>query len=97
MPRLDFERRAAIRKAVRIPLVLHGASGLPETLGRGAIELGVCKLNVNTEVRQAQVTALRQALTGGKSDMLDLMQAAVAAMRMVISSKLQLFGWVRKG
>ena len=91
---MDFDRLTAIRKAVA---VLHGASGLPGTLVRRAIELGVCKLNVNAEVRRAHVTALRQALTGGKSDLLDLMQTDVAGMRMVISSKLQLFGWVRKG
>ena len=32
-PRLDFERLAAIREAVSTPLVLHGASGLPELDG----------------------------------------------------------------
>ncbi|MGL1273929.1 class II fructose-bisphosphate aldolase, partial [Vibrio parahaemolyticus] len=45
-PKLDFERLAEIRALVDIPLVLHGASGLPESDIRQAISLGVCKVNV---------------------------------------------------
>jgi tagatose 1,6-diphosphate aldolase GatY/KbaY len=92
-PRLDFGRLAAIRRAVAAPLVLHGASGLPaEQVGR-AIALGVRKLNVNTEVREAYLTALRDALgTPKPPDLIELMERAVAAMRVVVAEKLVLFG-----
>lgn len=91
--RLDFDRLAAIRAAVAIPLVLHGASGLPEELVRRAIALGVCKLNVNTELRAAYVSALRGALRMEEpSDLLDLMAAATDAMRGVVADKLRAFG-----
>jgi tagatose 1,6-diphosphate aldolase GatY/KbaY len=50
-PRLDFERLAALRRRVPVPLVLHGASGLPAALVQSAIEQGVSKFNVNTELR----------------------------------------------
>jgi tagatose 1,6-diphosphate aldolase GatY/KbaY len=50
---LDLELLARIAEAVDVPLVLHGASGLPEDEVRRAIELGVAKLNVNTELRRA--------------------------------------------
>ena len=50
---LDFERLAAIRARVDVPLVLHGASGLPDEDVQRAIELGVAKVNVNTELRRA--------------------------------------------
>jgi len=97
-PRLDFERLNAIRKAVSVPLVLHGASGLPEAMVRRAIELGVCKFNVNTEVRAAFVGALRQSFGAPKPpDLLELMQAAVVAMQLVVSAKLHLFGSAGKG
>ena len=97
-PRLDFERLNAIRKAVSVPLVLHGASGLPEAMVRRAIELGVCKFNVNTEVRAAFVGALRQGFGAPKPpDLLELMQAAVVAMQLVVSAKLHLFGSAGKG
>lgn len=92
-PTLDFDRLAAIRERVAVPLVLHGASGLPDAQIRRAIALGVCKFNVNTEVREAYSTALRAALTDRPApELLDLMRGAVAAMRAVVTEKLRLFG-----
>jgi tagatose 1,6-diphosphate aldolase GatY/KbaY len=94
-PRLDFERLAAIRAVVAVPLVLHGVSGLPEPLVRRAISLGVCKLNVNTEVRVAYVDALRRTVCDNASvDLLDVMGRATDAMHAVVSAKLHLFGSV---
>ncbi len=92
-PKLDFERLAAIQKSVQVPLVLHGASGLPEAMISRSIELGVCKFNVNTEVRQAYLDTLKERLHSLSSpDLLDSMQAAIAAMKTVVSNKLHLFG-----
>ena len=92
-PTLDFERLMAIRSVVSVPLVLHGASGLPGTMVRRAIDLGVCKFNVNTEVREAYLGTLRGQLGSPRPpDLLELMQYAVEAMREVISAKLRLFG-----
>ncbi|MFH0963819.1 MAG: class II fructose-bisphosphate aldolase [Planctomycetota bacterium] len=48
-PTLDFERLAAIRERVSVPLVLHGGTGIPEELLRKAIGLGIAKVNVATE------------------------------------------------
>lgn len=94
-PRLDFERLAAIRAAVAVPLVLHGASGLPAAQVRRSIELGICKFNVNTEVRTAYIAALQDALAASRPpDLLALMQGAVDAMQAVVVEKLRLFGSV---
>ena len=94
-PRLDFDRLAALQRLVPVPLVLHGASGLPATMVRQAIALGVRKFNVNTEVREAYVEALRGCLQDAESpDLLDLMRRAEAAMQAVVAAKLQLFGSV---
>jgi tagatose 1,6-diphosphate aldolase GatY/KbaY len=91
-PRLDFDRLAAIRQAVDIPLVLHGASGLPEALVQRAIALGVRKFNVNTEVREAYVQTLRERLQAAKPpDLLELMQGVETAMQTVVAEKLRLF------
>lgn len=95
-PHLDFDRLAAIRGAVSVPLVLHGASGLGESLVRHSIELGICKFNVNTEVREAYLDALREGLGLPRIDLLDLMEHAIDAMKDVVSAKLQLFGSVDK-
>ena len=45
-PKLDFERLAAIREVVSIPLVLHGASGVPDDAVRESIRLGICKVKL---------------------------------------------------
>lgn len=96
-PKLDFHRLAAIRESVNVPLVLHGASGLPESMIHRSIELGVCKFNVNTEVRQAYLRALKAGLDAPTSpDLLELMQGAITAMQDVISTMLQRFGSVGK-
>jgi tagatose 1,6-diphosphate aldolase GatY/KbaY len=93
VPKLDFQRLEAIAGRVAVPLVLHGASGLPNEMVRRSIELGVCKFNVNTEVRDAYVRALRQAFGApGPTELLPLMTQAVDAMQSVVSAKLQLFG-----
>lgn len=92
-PRLDFDRLAAVRQAVAVPLVLHGASGLPADMVQQAIALGVRKFNVNTEVREAYVQTLRERFHAPKApDLLELMQHAEAAMQEVVTEKLRLFG-----
>lgn len=40
-------------------LVLHGASGLPPALVHETIKRGVCKFNVNTEVRAAAMRVVQ--------------------------------------
>lgn len=79
-------------------LALHGASGLPSSQVRGSINLGVCKFNVNTEVRAAVVEFLmggagqaeeRNKISG--TDILGLLDGSVAAMRSVIEQKMREF------
>jgi tagatose 1,6-diphosphate aldolase GatY/KbaY len=94
-PQLDLARLSAIQRTVPVPLVLHGASGLPDAMVREAIAQGVAKINVNTELRDAYVAALRARLSAdAAADVVDLMGAAVAAMQAVIAAKLELFGSV---
>lgn len=98
-PRLDFERLIRIRQTVGpdVLLVLHGASGLPAEMISRSIELGVCKFNVNTEVRQAYMTMLRSdACAAEKADLVPCMEEAVSAMQRVVTEKMQLFGSVQK-
>lgn len=58
-PQLDFTRLGQIRQQVDIPLVLHGASGIPEEMIHQAIGLGICKVNVATELKIAFADAVK--------------------------------------
>lgn len=50
-PKLDVERLVEIKKVVSIPLVLHGASGVPFETVRECIEKGISKVNIATELK----------------------------------------------
>ena len=52
-PNLDFDRIRQIRKAVSVPLVLHGCSGIPDEQMREAVNLGMSKFNIATEYFRA--------------------------------------------
>lgn len=62
VPKLDFERLSAIRELVSIPLVLHGASGVPDEAVRESIRRGICKVNFATELRIAFSNGVKQYL-----------------------------------
>ncbi len=58
-PVLDFSRLENIRQWVNLPLVLHGASGLSTKDIQQTIKLGICKINVATELKNAFSQALK--------------------------------------
>ena len=91
-PKLDFERLECIQKLISVPLVLHGASGLSESLIHRSIDYGVHKFNVNTEIREAYLASLHMSMQKNKKpDLIDIMRDAIHAMQAVIVAKLQLF------
>lgn len=61
-PKLDFDRLRAIREVVSIPLVLHGASGVPDEAVQESITLGICKVNFATELRIAFSDGVKEYL-----------------------------------
>ncbi|MFW6022027.1 MAG: class II fructose-1,6-bisphosphate aldolase [Halanaerobiaceae bacterium] len=58
-PKLDFDRLETIKKRIKIPVVLHGASGVPESSVKKSVSLGVNKVNVNTDFQQAFNSKIR--------------------------------------
>jgi tagatose 1,6-diphosphate aldolase GatY/KbaY len=93
-PRLDWDRLQAVRERVDVPLSLHGASGLPDEDVRRAIELGVRKVNVNTELREAYLAATAERLEGARvgARVLELNRAQATAVADVVARKLELLG-----
>ena len=62
VPKLDFSRLSEIRKAVSIPLVLHGTSGVPDEDVGECIKRGICKVNYATDLRIAFTKGINQVL-----------------------------------
>ena len=95
-PALDWERLRSVKARVDVPLSLHGASGLRDEDVRGAIALGVRKVNVNTEIRRRYIEELEQRLPEARagSRLLDLQRALIDAVAGVVESKLKLLGAV---
>ena len=93
-PRLDWERLALIRDRVAVPLSLHGASGIPDADVRTAIGLGVCKINVNTEIRGRYLDELAARLPAARDGLrlLELEAALIDAVAAVVTAKLELLG-----
>jgi fructose/tagatose bisphosphate aldolase len=97
-PKLDFDRLAQIRSVCPIPLVLHGGSDTPDQDLRRAIEIGIDKINIWTDVRIPFLRALKETLSGPieKIEVSDAMSAARAAAGDVIRRKNRLLGSVGK-
>ncbi|SHE24473.1 class II fructose-bisphosphate aldolase [Actinomyces glycerinitolerans] len=57
-PRIAHDVLEAVREAVDIPLVLHGASGIPDDDVRRAIANGVAKVNIHSELGEAAMAAI---------------------------------------
>jgi len=69
-PKLDIERLAAIHKATDIILVLHGSSGIPDNMLSDAIDNGISKVNLATEIKDTFMRNLKDTMT--TSDEIDL-------------------------
>lgn len=59
-PKLRFELLQQLRKAVPVPLVLHGGSGTGDENLRKACEYGICKLNISNDLKKAAIQNLNQ-------------------------------------
>lgn len=91
---VDVDRIKAVHDLVKIPLVLHGASGVPEDVIRQAIANGIGIINIDTELRLAYTGALRQALADQPKevDPRKIMQPVIAAVKQAAVMKLKEFG-----
>ncbi len=85
-PKLDFDRLSEIRSVIDIPLVLHGASGVPDKDVRECIQRGICKVNIATELKIAFSDALKQYLLihPDANDPRNYMKPAKAAMKEIV-------------
>ena len=96
---LSFETLDAIQqKTGEMPLVLHGGTGIPDDMIKKAIDLGVSKINVNTECQWAFQKATREYIMAGKDlegkgfDPRKLLAPGAEAIKETVREKIKLFG-----
>ncbi|CEP69400.1 Ketose-bisphosphate aldolase, class-II [Moorella glycerini] len=95
-PKIDFERLDKIRELTPVPLVLHGGSGIPDTMIREAISRGIAKVNIGTELKVAWAEAMQAALTTGEKEPWKAAIKAREAVREVVKHKIHLCGCAGK-
>lgn len=94
-PKLDIERIRAIREATGgTPLVLHGGSGIPEDQVKAAIEAGIRKMNIGTDVCCAFAEGTKATLDDPKRSLaIDLfMKKPIQTVKELAVSKIRLCG-----
>ena len=99
---LAFDAIPGISEAANRGLVLHGGSGIPSEQVAKAISMGIAKINVNTELQQANAAAVKEFVTSGKVDQgknfdpRKLLADGVQAMKDTVKQKMIEFGSVNK-
>ena len=61
-PELNFERLAEVNEAIKISLVLHGGTGIPDEDIKKAISLGINKVNIGTIIHCTYMNSLKEEL-----------------------------------
>ncbi|MBY9078001.1 class II fructose-1,6-bisphosphate aldolase [Paenibacillus sp. HN-1] len=93
-PNLGFKEMEEIRDAVKLPLVLHGGTGIPEHDIKKSISLGTSKINVNTENQIEFAKVVREVLAA-KPDAYDprtFIQPGREAIKETVIGKIREFG-----
>ena len=100
---LQFDVLDAIQQKTGVmPLVLHGGTGIPDDMIKKAIDLGVSKINVNTECQLSFAAATREYIEAGKDqqgkgfDPRKLLAPGTEAIKAKVKEKMELFGSVNK-
>ena len=100
---LSFETLDAIQQLTGdLPLVLHGGTGIPTDMIQKSINLGVSKINVNTECQLSFAAATREYIEAGKDqqgkgfDPRKLLAPGAAAIKATVKEKMTIFGSIDK-
>lgn len=100
---LSFETLDAIQQLTGdLPLVLHGGTGIPTDMIKKSIDLGVSKINVNTECQLSFAAATREYVEAGKDqqgkgyDPRKLLAPGAAAIKATVKEKMEIFGSIDK-
>lgn len=89
-PQLDMERLSAIHASTPASLVLHGSSGIPHHMLKEAIQRGISKINLATEIKDIFMKTLRQLLRDNPEiDLRKVFPHAIEAVSQLVKIKLE--------
>lgn len=88
--KIDLKLLEEISKVVKIPLVMHGASGLSDDDINSVIKLGITKINIDTAIRKAFIEGLSNILEGTK-DYREILKVSMDNIKNVVIGKIKLF------
>lgn len=95
---LNFDALSNLSQACQIGMVLHGGSGIPQDQIKKAISLGISKININTELQQANAQAIWNYVDSGEAkkgknfDPRKLYAPGIEAMKKTVLEKIEELG-----
>ena len=92
-PRLNIKRVRELKQAVKIPLVLHGGSGVADDDFRGAIKAGISIIHINTEIRVAWRKGIEAGLKRNRDEVAPykILPPALEGVKEIVLNRLRLF------
>jgi len=92
LPNLDIPRIKEISEKSKIPLVLHGGSGIPDGQLREAVKCGIAKTNIATEYFHAFYKTVETYVNGenNRKDIFSCMRAAQKDLTQFLVNKINI-------
>jgi len=93
-PKIDFDKMEQIKEISKLPLVLHGGSGLPDEIITKGIATGISKINVDTEIRIGWTTGIKEYLKNNPEEIniRAIIKSGEENYKNVLRKKIVLFG-----
>ena len=92
LPNIDIKRCQKISNNVKIPLVLHGASGIDEQTLKNAIQNGISKININTDLQIVWANDVRKYLNENEKiyDPRKIISSGEKAIKEIVTKKINI-------
>lgn len=92
VPKIRQDLIIKIKELTKLPLVLHGGSGIPDIIIRESIKSGINKLNINTDLQIVWSKEVRKYLDENKDvyDPRPIIKSGEAAIKLKVKEKIEL-------
>lgn len=98
-PNIQYDLISLFKSTINCPLVLHGGTGLSDSILEKCIKLGICKININTEFQIAWSNAIKEFIKNNNSvyDPRKIISSGEKAIKEVAANKIAILGSKNKG